>query len=372
VDSVRDPRGLVVPAQRTIDYAYYPRVPQISLELTNHCNLKCPYCANPALTRPKGYIDWSLLEKITDECAERKYELNWIHGVGEPLLWDRLEEVVALIKRKRAGRGSFATNGTLLRPERVRSLLDAGLDSIYVSIDTLDPVVYKNTRGGKLDIVIRHIQEMIDIVPKTFLITVALMNHKDNRVTEETIEKFHQVFGRHPNVRTNLVQNMLFPSAPGDYRLATEKLSGCFSPANYVFIAVDGRVAICCMDQDVQHSLGSVAERTIHDIWFDPKNQTTFRNVAQGIFDCPDVCTKSCVLSAPKADVDVLLLGHGTPFEEASRFGEVLLQNEAKKNALAILQAVVLRDPSNRVRLKVLHDLEADVIEPPDASKNAP
>ena len=76
----------MTPLRRTIDFAFYPYVPVISLELTNHCNLKCPYCSNPTLVRPKSYIEWSLVERIVEECAQRNYNLGWLHGVGEPLL----------------------------------------------------------------------------------------------------------------------------------------------------------------------------------------------------------------------------------------------------------------------------------------------
>ena len=358
---MNNPQGLMVPLVKTIEFAYYPRVPEISLELTNHCNLKCPYCANPTLTRAKDYIAWPLLEKIVDECAERGYGLNWLHGVGEPLLWKRLEEVIELIRRKGAGKGSFGTNGTLLNGDRVRSLLNAGLQSIYVSIDTLNPVIYKSTRGGKLEKVIENIQEMITIVPKSFQITVALMDHKDNRVTEKTVAKFHEIFGHHANVRTNLVVNQLFPSAPGDYRIpamAGQKISGCVAPANYLFIAIDGRAAICCMDQDVLHSLGNVGERSIHDIWFDPKNQTTFRNVAQGVLECPDACTKSCVLAPPVQEFNAITLGHGLPIEQVALFADVMLMNELTGPAVPILQAMVMRDPTNPAPRKVLDQLQ--------------
>lgn len=350
--------GFLAPLQRDIDYAFYPTVPVISLELTNNCNLKCPYCANGTLTRPKKYIEWALLEKIVDECAERQYDLAWLHGVGEPLLWDKLEEVITLIKRKGAGAGSFGTNGTLLYPERVKRLLDAGLDSIYVSIDTLDPEVYKNTRGGKLEKVIDNIQQMIRLVPNTFKITVALMNHKDYRLTKETLSQFERIFGRHENVRTNLVQNQLFPSAPGDYRIAeNHKTQTCQSPVDYLFIALDGRAAICCMDQDVLHSLGNVAERSIHDIWFDPKNQTTFRNTALGVFSCPDSCMQKCVLLPPQQDVDIAPLGLSTSFEEASRFADLLLLNDEKAAAQPIFRDMLRRDPTNQTLREILQAL---------------
>lgn len=361
--------GLMVPLERTIRYAFYPRVPLISLELTNHCNLACPYCANVTLTRPKTYIEWSLLEKIVDECAEREFNLAYLHGVGEPLLWDRLEEVISLIKRKRAGMGSFATNGTLLHPERVRRLLDAGLENIYVSIDTLDPQIYKNTRGGKLEKVIRNVQEMIAIVPSTFQVTIALMDHKDHRITNETIHKFHYYFGNLPNVRTNLVKNQLFPGAPGDYRVDPSGTETCFSPVNYFFIALDGRAAICCMDQDIKYSLGSVAERSIYDVWFDPVNQTTFRNIAMGINECPDACTKHCVLKPPKQNQTMVQLGFGVPWDEAFRFAGILLVNSETAAALPIVRALTMRDPSNHKARAVFQEIQRRMSQPAAAGQ---
>lgn len=347
----RDNR-LVVPLQPTIDHAFYPRVPVISLELTNNCNLKCPYCANATLTRPKTYIDWALLEKIIDECAERQYNLAWLHGVGEPLLWDRLEEVIALIKKKGAGDGSFGTNGTLLHADRVKRLLDAGLESVYVSIDTLDAELYQKTRGGKLEKVVRNIQEMIRIAPSSFQITIALMNHKDQHINEDTIKQFHQVFGYHENVRTNLVENQLFPSAPGDYRLDTNmKTQVCFAPINYLFIALDGRAAICCLDQDVLHSLGNVTERSIRDIWFDSRNQTTFRNIALGVYECPDVCTHKCILLPPR-QLNVTSPGLGLPLEKAAQLVKILSQNDGQTIASLIVSDMAQRDPTHQVLLE--------------------
>ena len=79
------------------------------------------------------------------------------------------------------------------------------------------------------------------------------------------------------------------------------------------------------MDQDVRHSIGNVAERSIHDVWFDAKTQTTFRNIALGIFACPDVCTKNCILKTPKQGQKAIAIGFGLPFQEAAKFANVLL-----------------------------------------------
>lgn len=282
--------------------AFYPTVPVISLELTNRCNLKCPYCGNSELTRKSGYIEWKLLEKLVEESANGHHDIAWLHGTGEPMLWDRLEDVIRLIKKNDAGEASFGTNGTLLHEHRIKSLLDAGLSSIYVSIDSLDPEIYKNTRGAKLSKVINNVQNLISIVPSDFKIIIALMDHKDQRLGKESILEFYSTFGVAENINLNLVKNVIFPSAPQDFRVDQVKSPSCTSPVNFFTIVSDGRVSICCVDQDVLHSIGDTNTQTIDEIWFDRRNQETFRNIATGMPRCPDVCTKNCHLQERNLD----------------------------------------------------------------------
>jgi sulfatase maturation enzyme AslB (radical SAM superfamily) len=278
---------------------FYPTVPPISLELTSRCNLKCPYCANGTLTRPMGYIDWSLLEKLVDECKDGRHGIDWLHGTGEPLLWKRVEDVIRLITRQKAGKASFATNGTLLHAHRVESLLDAGLTSIYISLDSLNREIYKATRGGKLEKVIRNVQNLISMAPPTFDITIALMNHKIQRLTNADVVLFRQTFGNDPRIKLNIVETGMMPSAREDYRFHPNKIARCSTPGEYFFIAHDGRVALCCSDQDVMHPIGDTNTETIDQIWYNEENQIKFRNIALGIPSCPEICTKHCHLKEP-------------------------------------------------------------------------
>ncbi len=349
------------PIVETIDFAFYPRIPEISLELTNVCNLTCPYCANPALTRPKGTIEWDLLEKIVDESARERLAIDWLHGVGEPLLWKRLEDVIRLIRRRDAGAGSFATNGTLLYEDRVRALLDAGLSRIYVSIDTLDPAVYKATRGGNLAKVVENIKGLIRIAPSDFTIKIALMDHRDYRLTELERQRFTETFGDRPNVMLADVTNSRMPSAPADYRVNPEgRVSGCFAPLSYLFINKDGIASLCCADQDSLHPLGDIHARTIRDIWFDPRNQTTFRNIAVGVYECPAVCTERCILKQPQTGPNLgTLVGYTVPFEA----GKVLLIELMDRNeivaAAELAGALYSRNPHDPTLLTLTGSLQA-------------
>ncbi|MGB8853554.1 MAG: radical SAM/SPASM domain-containing protein [Pirellulales bacterium] len=278
---------------------FYPAVPPISLELTNRCNLKCPYCANGTLTRPSGTIAWSLLERLIEQCAGGPKQIDWLHGTGEPLLWSRLEDVIRLIRGRDAGAASFATNATLLTADRVESLLAAGLGSIYISLDSLDERIYAATRGGKLETVIGNIRTMLSIVPGDFTVTIALMNHKDQRLTPGDIDRCHEIFGPAPRIKVNVVETGIMPSARADYRLHRQKVATCSLPNEYFFIAHDGRVALCCSDQDVAHPIGDTNVDSIDEIWFKPSNQAIFRSIGLGLRGCPEFCTAQCHLKTP-------------------------------------------------------------------------
>src|SRR5665647_3912008 len=145
---------------RIADNPFYPEVPWISVELTNHCNLRCPFCGNRNMTRQRGYMSWELLEKIVDECRQKKYSIMTLHGTGEPLLYPRLEEAVRLVKDN-TGFATFSTNGVLMNAEKVLKLLDAGLDSIHISLDSLNPKIYAETRGADLAKVVENIRNLI-------------------------------------------------------------------------------------------------------------------------------------------------------------------------------------------------------------------
>lgn len=327
---------------------FYPRVPNISLELTNHCNLHCPYCAHGTLTRRKGYIDWEVLEKIVIEAGQKRLNISHLHGVGEPLLWNRLEDVIRLIRVHDAGSATFGTNGTLMTRLRAAKLLDAGLTSVYFSVDTLDDDLYKKTRGGDLSRVIENIKTFIEFAPADFPVIIALMNHKDQHLNHKILNRFHEIFGMHSNVTMNPVENAFFPSAKADYRVKPERSQTCTAPKNYLFIDMDGNAAVCCLDQDVLHSLGNVAERSITDVWFDAQNQTHFRNMALGVGSVPCACVDYCILLPPRQNVTHAPIGLTLPFDVALFTAKDMLANGDKNNAKMILSSLMLRDSQHQ------------------------
>lgn len=127
---------------------YYLRI-----SVTDRCNMRCVYCMpedGVHLLRHEEILGYEQMARIAEVAARLGFRKLRITG-GEPLVRKGLENFVRMLRRipgiETIG---MTTNGTLLAP--VAGILkDAGLDSVNVSLDTMDPVKYARfTRGGDL------------------------------------------------------------------------------------------------------------------------------------------------------------------------------------------------------------------------------
>ncbi|HGY5532232.1 MAG: GTP 3',8-cyclase MoaA [Prochlorococcus sp.] len=117
----------------------------LRLSLTSRCNLACPYC-QPDGQEPKALLDQAQhLALITASCLLGAQTLR-LTG-GEPLLCDDLEPLLAAVQRRRSQKTNplsnlhelaLTSNGVLLTAARARSLRQAGLDRITISLDGTD------------------------------------------------------------------------------------------------------------------------------------------------------------------------------------------------------------------------------------------
>ena len=118
----------------------------MSLAVNDLCNARCEHCSffegveDPTRT----VMSTAQMRKVIHDGQELGISVLNIVG-GEPLLRKDLPEIIRGVDRDQTTTVLF-TNGTLLA-ERAASLRAAGLDSIYVSIDSADPEVHDRFRG---------------------------------------------------------------------------------------------------------------------------------------------------------------------------------------------------------------------------------
>jgi cyclic pyranopterin phosphate synthase len=121
-----------------------PRYLRVSL--LSACNLNCSYC------RPEGHAMPALVASADKVCSAIEL-LHWagIQKVrftgGEPTLHKDLASVVARVKAMgRDVHTAITTNGVLMET-LAPALASAGLDSVNISLDTLDPVRFNAITG---------------------------------------------------------------------------------------------------------------------------------------------------------------------------------------------------------------------------------
>lgn len=136
----------------------------LRISVTDKCNLRCIYCMPEEGMPVMQHMDilrYEQIEQIVKEAAGLGIDKIRLTG-GEPLIKKDIElliEKIAAIKEIR--KLCLTTNGILLA-QKAKILKQAGLTSLNISLDTLQPEKYRAiTRGGNLAAVLNGIDEAI-------------------------------------------------------------------------------------------------------------------------------------------------------------------------------------------------------------------
>jgi MoaA/NifB/PqqE/SkfB family radical SAM enzyme len=132
----------------------------INLETSYQCNRKCDYCpvADSDRQQSQSVISNELLRKIAADLSEIRYENRIsLNLYNEPLLDTKFEEKIALLRDVLPhSHLSFNTNGDKLDKTRLTSLIDAGINSLCV---TLHPQPHKIDTENTL---LRRIRKLME------------------------------------------------------------------------------------------------------------------------------------------------------------------------------------------------------------------
>lgn len=158
---------------RDIDY--------LRISLTEACNLRCIYCM------PEEEVCFKKDNGLTDE--ELKYLIDIFGDIGlkkirftggEPLLRKSIVELVSKAKEKKIEKIALTTNGVLLH-KYLDELINAGLNEINISLDSLNEEVFKKiTRGGNLSYVLDSIKKAVNKGIKVKVNAVIVKGINDN------------------------------------------------------------------------------------------------------------------------------------------------------------------------------------------------
>jgi GTP 3',8-cyclase len=130
------------------------RIDYLRISVTDKCNLRCRYCMPEEGVLPRRHEDFLRHEQIVEVVrAAVGLGLTKVRLTGgEPLVKRGIVELVGMIRAVPGLRHlAMTTNGTLLA-RLAAGLRQAGLDSVNISLDTLEAERYRYlTRGGRIE-----------------------------------------------------------------------------------------------------------------------------------------------------------------------------------------------------------------------------
>lgn len=251
---------------------------KVYLEITNVCNLACPFC--PPTRRVGEFMPRERFLRILDRLGGQGATL-YFHLKGEPLLHPLLADFLDLAA-ERGFRVSLTTNGTLLEG-RADDLLGA------TAIGKLSVSLHSHSGAQDVDRYWQGISAFLDRHRErpSFPVSLRLWNRDSGGLPPETARLWEFLRSRYPaagkwetvsgtgasirldeKVYLNQAERFAWPdpSLPD-----TETRGYCHGLRNQIGILVDGTVVPCCLDGEGVMGLGNILEASLEEITDSPR-----------------------------------------------------------------------------------------------------
>ena len=269
------------------DAILFPRYFQ--LETVRVCDAKCPFCAISEWDKSVPLMPDKLYEKVVSQLSEHS---DWIVAVciqraGEPLLDKKLVARIRRLKEAGIKKITMSTNASMLTREKATQLLEAGLDDIMLSIDSVEKETYESIRIGlNYETVMTNIEgffEVRDSVKPEAIVRVRGVSMQDLSTLEgrQEVLGWEAFWGRFkkPQDRIYMKQLHNWGNQVNVHEVTGGGFAGsygdiyhpCILPWSTMHITAMGIVALCSMDYDAKFSMGDLNKDTIEDVWHNEK-----------------------------------------------------------------------------------------------------
>ena len=236
---------------------------KVGLELTSKCNLRCGMCPLPVLRRPYEDMEWPLVERAEKEIHGAGLRLKWLHEMGEPLLYARLDDAIRLFPE-----ASVSTNGLLLTEEIGAKLLASPLKRLRICVDSINPAVYPQLRtGGDFDKLVELTRAFLHQA-KGHPLRIEIQKMRSRSTLEESVDDFRKMF---PGAR--IIEKTCEALDVNEETDLHGKFYGCVQGAFFTWVVVfaDGRVTHCCYDAHGEQILGDLKKQSLMEILDGPR-----------------------------------------------------------------------------------------------------
>ncbi len=119
------------------------------VQLTNRCNLKCTYCYTESGPQAGGgELTMDEAKSVLTELREAGARIVMLSG-GEPTIYPDIEALIGFACGDLGLKVTLVSNGTHMTPKVLGALQEHGC-TVQVSLDAVDPRLYREIRGNHL------------------------------------------------------------------------------------------------------------------------------------------------------------------------------------------------------------------------------
>lgn len=234
---------------------------RVYLEITNSCNLNCPFCTNA-----KGNSFLSL-EEIKDYVSQIKHHCSYIylHILGEPTLHPNFNEILDYLDENDL-KLQLVTNGTLLDlyPNilshkclrklsiSIHSVNNVNIDNKY--FNTINKLIEEN-KNTKIELRFYDLNNL-SIELSNYLQSLKqkykfIVTSKQNSylIKENTYVYFEKLF-KWPDINDNYISN----------------IGTCHGAIDMIAINSNSDVTICCLDPKAYNKIGNLKQDSLTEI----------------------------------------------------------------------------------------------------------
>jgi radical SAM protein with 4Fe4S-binding SPASM domain len=256
----------------------------VKIELTSQCNFQCGFCANVNATN-KCAMDQDEYKRIVKELREAGVEELGLFYIGESMMVPWLAEAIRYAKDIGFPYVFLTTNGSLASPEKVKELMEAGLDSLKFSFNNANPDQFRKVTG----ISPRWYSKIIDNIKsarkvrddggyKTQLYASSIMYDGSQQVRmQAAVDEIKPYLDEHywlplysfgAQASDKEKELGMKPGAGNPGRLgAMRSPMPCWAVFKEGHITHDGKLSACCFDSNDKWIMGDLKTSSFKDGW---------------------------------------------------------------------------------------------------------
>ena len=230
------------------------------------------------MQRKIGRIEPGLMQRIMAEAREAGVKEIGFYTTGDPFVHKNLEGFTEQARKLGFEYIYISTNGALATPNRMKAVVDAGMNSVKFSINAGSRETFKTIHGrDDWEKVVKNLEylsayrETLDrpLALSISSVVTDLTRHEKDQfkrqfgpLVDDIV--FYEVFNQSGQMTAAL---SLISNQPA---ITSDQSSICPMPFNRLHVTCEGYLTLCCTDYQNYLAVADLREMSLSEGWYSP------------------------------------------------------------------------------------------------------